>query len=218
MSNDKILADDYPPLSALNDFLFCPRRCALHRLEGLWRENVHTTSGSLDHRRVHAARDNDESPFRTARGLWLVSHRLRVVGVADLVEFRPGEGGGAETPYPVEYKRGKKRRWDNDEVQLCAQALCLEEMLGVAVPAGAIYHNRSRRRREVVFDDDLRRRTADTAVRLHALLASGATPPPVVHPKCKQCSLHGLCLPELVAAPGRYRRAVGELFTVPINP
>lgn len=149
-------SDDYPPLSALNDFLFCPRRCALHRLEGLWRDNAHTAAGSLDHRRVHAARDNDEGPFRTARGLWLVSHRLRVVGVADLVEFRPNDAGRPDTPFPVEYKRGKRRRWDNDEVQLCRQAVCLEEMLGVAVPAGAVFHTLSKRRRDVVFDDALR--------------------------------------------------------------
>src|SRR4051812_21323388 len=98
--------DDYPPLSALNDYLFCPRRCALHRLEGLWRDNVHTTAGTLDPRRVHAAGDHDESPFRTACGLWLVSHRLRLVGVADLVEFHPDPAGGPDVPYPVEYKRG----------------------------------------------------------------------------------------------------------------
>jgi CRISPR-associated exonuclease Cas4 len=218
MSSSETPGDDFPPLSALNDILFCPRRCALHRLEGLWRDNVHTASGSLDHRRVHAARDHDEAPFRTARGLWLVSHRLRIVGVADLVEFHPGEGGGPDVPFPVEYKRGKRRRWDNDEVQLCAQALCLEEMLGVAVPAGAVFHTKSKRRRDVVFDDALRRKTTDTAVRLHALLASGATPPPIVHPKCKQCSVNALCLPDLVAAPARYRRAAGELFAVPPNP
>jgi CRISPR-associated exonuclease Cas4 len=211
-------SDDYPPLSALNDFLFCARRCALHRIEGLWRDNVHTTAGSLDHRRVHAERDGDEAPFRTARGLWLVSHRLRIVGVADLVEFHPGEAGLPETPFPVEYKRGKRRKWDNDEVQLCAQALCLEEMLGLAVPAGAVFHVQSKRRRDVLFDADLRRRTEDAAVRLHALLASGVTPPPIVHPKCKQCSVYGLCLPELVAAPARFRRAADGLFAVPTNP
>src|SRR3954454_18173172 len=81
---------DYPPLSALNDLLFCPRRCFLHRVEGVWVENVHTTSGTLDHRRVHAARDSDNAAGRSARGLWVVSHRLRLAGVCDLVEFRPG--------------------------------------------------------------------------------------------------------------------------------
>jgi CRISPR-associated exonuclease Cas4 len=209
--------DDYPPLSALNDFLFCPRRCALHRLEGLWRDNAHTAAGSLDHRRVHAARDGDELPFRIARGLWVVSHRLRLVGVADLVEFRPNPAGGPDVPYPVEYKRGRRRRWDNDEVQLCAQAFGLEESLGVAVPAGAVYHVRSRRRREVVFDADRRRRTQGAADRLHALLASGVTPPPIPHPKCRQCSVRDLCLPDLVSAPAPYRRAADALFAAPAD-
>jgi CRISPR-associated exonuclease Cas4 len=204
--------DDYPPLSALNDLLFCPRRCFLHRVEGIWVENVHTASGSLDHQRVHTARDADESPFRSARGLRLVSHRLRLVGVADLVEFHPDPAGGADVPFPVEYKRGRRRRWDNDEAQLCAQALCLEEMLGVAVPAGAIFHVKSKRRRPVAFDAALRRLTEEAAVRLHELLASRIAPPPVVHPKCRQCSLNSLCLPDLVAAQARYQRAARDLF------
>jgi CRISPR-associated exonuclease Cas4 len=208
-ASSKWTDDDYPPLSALNDLLFCPRRCALHRSEGLWVENRHTAQGSHAHRIVHAtpARGHLEDGHRTVRGLWLRSRRLRLVGVADLVEFRP-------EPYPVEYKHGRRRRWDNDDVQLCAQALCLEETFGLAVPAGAIFHVRSGRRREVVFDEALRRATEDAVARLHRLLASGTTPPPVLHPKCKQCSLYGLCLPELVADRAAYARAARTLFTV----
>src|SRR5687768_16768303 len=100
-------SDDYPPLSALNDFLFCPRRCAMHRLEGIWTDNVHTTTGTLDHRRVHAPRDAEEGDCRAVRGLRLVSHRLRVSGIADLVEFHPNPNGGPDVPFPVEYKRGR---------------------------------------------------------------------------------------------------------------
>jgi CRISPR-associated exonuclease Cas4 len=210
MPIDDSCEDEFQPIRALNDLLFCPRRCALHRSEGLWVENRHTVEGSHAHRVVHAspARASDEGAHRTVRGLWLRSTRLRLVGVADLVEFRP-------QPYPVEYKRGKRRRWDNDDAQLCAQALCLEEMLGVAVPAGAVFHVRSGRRREIVFDDALRRLTEDAVARLHALLASGATPPPVPHPKCKQCSLYELCMPDLVADRAAYARAAGVLFAVP---
>jgi CRISPR-associated exonuclease Cas4 len=120
-------------------------------------------------------------------------------------------------PFPIEYKRGKRRRWDNDEAQLCAQALCLEEMLGVAVPSGAIFHVKSKRRQVVPFDAALRRKTEDAAVRLHQLLASGLAPPPVVHPKCRQCSLNALCLPDLVASQNRYQRAVRELFAIPAH-
>ena len=202
---------DYPPLSALNDLLFCARRCFLHRVEGIWMENVHTTTGTLDHRRVHQTRDAEPAAGRTARGLWVTSHRLRLTGVCDLVEFRPES---PDVPFPVEYKRGKRRKWDNDEVQLCAQAVCLEEMLGVAVPAGAVFHVKSKRRREIAFTADLRQRTADAAARLHALLTATSAPPPVVHPKCKQCSVRTVCMPDLLAAPAAYRRAAADLFRV----
>lgn len=116
--------DDFLPLSALNDLLFCERRCALHRVEGVWTENVHTTEGRLAHRRVHDAemREASRDGTRALRGLRLRSERLRLIGVADLVEFRPG-------PYPVEYKRGKRRRWDNDDVQLCAHGCHVPEDL-----------------------------------------------------------------------------------------
>jgi CRISPR-associated exonuclease Cas4 len=139
--------------------------------------------------------------------LWLRSTRLRIVGVADLVEFRP-------EPFPIEYKRGKRRKWDNDEVQLCAQAMCLEEMLNVAVPGGAIFHIKSKRRREIVFDAALRQATEEAARRLHEIVSSGEVPPPVLHPKCKECSLHDVCMPELITETSAYRRAATSLFTV----
>lgn len=204
-------AEDYPPLSALNDLLFCSRRCFLHRVEGVWIENVHTVTGSQDHRRVHASKDSDSASARTARGLRLISHTLRVQGVADLVEFPGG------VPYPVEYKRGKRRKWDNDEVQLCAQAICLEEMQGVVIPAGAIFHAKTKRRREVTFTPALRELTRQTAERLHELLRQTLAPPPVLHPKCRQCSLHALCLPELLSAPKAYRIAAANLFIRPTS-
>lgn len=200
-------ADEYPPLSALNDLLFCPRRCFLHRVEGVWVENAHTLTGSRDHQRVHATKDSDTAAGRNARGLRLVSHTLRVQGVADLVEWAGG------VPFPVEYKRGKRRKWDNDEAQLCAQAICLEEMLGVVIPAGAIFHVKTKRRREVPFTPALRDHTRRAAARLHELLAQTVAPPPVLHPKCKQCSLHAVCLPELLSHPAAYARAADSLFT-----
>lgn len=204
--------ETYPPLSALNDLLFCERRCFLHRVEQVWVENHHTAAGSVDHRRVHQTRDADESSLRTARGLWVVSHRLRVVGVADMVEFHPNPAGGPEIPFPVEYKRGKRRKWDNNDVQLCAQAMALEEMLGVDIPAGALFFVKSRRRQDVPFDEKLRKRTQDAAARLHDLLTQRTAPPPRPHPKCKQCSLHKVCLPDLIADPAAYRRAAAGLF------
>jgi CRISPR-associated exonuclease Cas4 len=201
--------DELRPIRALNDLLFCPRRCALHFIEHLWVETAHTLEGTHAHQKVHASPSRDEADTggRVVRGLWLRSDRFRLVGVADLVEFHP-------QPYPIEYKRGRRRKWDNDEVQLCAQALCLEEMLGVEVPAGAVFHVKSKRRREVVFDAKLRRLTQAAIAQLHALLESGTTPAPVPHPKCKACSLNKFCLPELVANPLAYQRARRSLFIV----
>ena len=119
----------------------------------------------------------------------------------------------AETAFPVEYKRGKARRWDNDDVQLCAQALCLEEMLGRPVPAGAVYHAQSKARREVPFTPELRAETVGAIDRLHALLASDRVPPPVLKPQCRGCSLRGHCLPEAFAHPRRLAALARALFS-----
>jgi CRISPR-associated exonuclease Cas4 len=210
-------SDDYPPLSALNHLLFCERRCALLRIEGVWVENVHTTGGTLDHLRAHAVSERSRAAGRVASGLRLVSHRLRLTGVADLVEFRPGGQGQDEIPYPVEYKRGRRKRWTNDEVQLCAQALCLEEMIGVAVPAGAIYHVTSRARREVEFTPTLRAQTETAAARLHELLATRQVPPPELKPRCRGCSIRGICLPEIFGHPERIERMTKRLFKADLS-
>ncbi len=221
--------DDFLPISALNDLLFCERRCALHRIEQVWTENRYTLEGSAAHRKVHAEPTAEEvgASGRLVRGMWLRSERMRLVGVADLVEFRPSEvvaiTTGVDQPnrpmagavvYPVEFKRGKRRRWDNDDVQLCAQALCLEEMLAVSITAGAVYHVRSRRRREVAFDEPLRAKTAHTAVRLHELVASGQTPPPVLKPRCRGCSLHAECFPEVLSRPAQCNRYLQRLYQI----
>jgi len=127
---------------------------------------------------------------------------------------RSPEENQHEVPFPVEYKRGKRRKWDNDDVQLCAQALCLEEMLGVPVPRGAIFHIKSKRRREVIFTDKLRKKTEAAAARLHELMASGVTPAAVLKPQCEGCSLREVCLPELADQTARVERYCRELFQV----
>nr|CAD6438104.1 CRISPR-associated protein Cas4 [Rhizobium sp. Q54] len=137
---------------------------------------------------------------RRVMGLPLASSRLNIVGVADLVEFHPGDGG--EVPFPVEYKRGKAKLHRADEVQLCAQALCLEEMTGRPVPEGALFYAETKRRVTVPFDAELRRLTEETILALAGVLSSGVTPPPTVRrERCRACSLLELCRPDAVARP-----------------
>ena len=191
--------DDLLPLSALTDIVFCERRCALHRIEQVWQENVATTEGHHLHDKVHEPDSESRGDVRIARGLRLRSLRLGLTGIADVVEFHRTEGDPKSKswrPFPVEYKRGVLRQELSFEVQLCAQALCLEEMLNVAVPCGALFYGLSRRRFDVVFDDALRVRTEQAAKRVHELVAAGVTPPAVYDQKCEKCSLKELCLPK----------------------
>lgn len=209
--------DQLLPLSALQHLIFCERQAALIHIERLWADNPLTVEGSHLHERADAGESESRGDVRIARSLPLRCLRLGLSGKADVVELHripgtdsdetaasglpdlPGVRSGLWRPFPVEYKRGKPKLHRADEVQLCAQALCLEEMLGVAVPAGALFYGQTRRRLEVRFDNDLRSTTEDAAERLHRLIASGRTPPPVREPKCDQCSLFDLCLPDAPA-------------------
>jgi CRISPR-associated exonuclease Cas4 len=212
--------DDLVPLSALNALLYCDRRAALRHLDGLYVHNEHTLRGDRLHARADRPGFERRKGVRTERGLWIVSRRLRLYGRADLVEFhrppgpRPRGAAIAEVALPVEYKRGRRRRWDNDDVQLCAQALCLEEMTGVAVPRGAVYHEQSKSRREVEFTPALRAETEAAVARLHALLGSGAVPPAVPKPQCRGCSLRGHCLPEAFGDPRRLGAYLDALYRI----
>ena len=203
------------PISALQHLLFCPRQCALIHLEQAWVENRLTVEGRHLHRRAHEASDERRGRVRIVRGLMLESERLGLIGKADVVEVEPlGEaepdvsmGGlfesvrnsrpGAWRVTPVEYKRGQPKSDDCDRVQLCAQAICLEEMLGVPIEAGELFYGRPRRRTRVAFDAVLRNTTVAAAERLHALIASGETPPSRREAKCRSCSLVELCMPGL---------------------
>ena len=187
--------DDLVPISALQHIAFCERQCALIHVEQAWEENRLTVEGRNMHDRVHE-RDTENRPgVRIVRGLRLRSLRLGLAGVADVVEFHR-DTGGADRPLPVEYKRGKPKDDDCDRVQLCAQALCLEEMLECDIPGGAVFYGTTRRRLDVDFDADLRAETEQAARRVHALVESGVTPPAAYGPKCENCSLAGLCLPK----------------------
>jgi CRISPR-associated exonuclease Cas4 len=184
------------PLSALNHLVFCERRCALIHIEGVFVQNAFTVEGTFAHEAADHSGYEVKEGVRVLHALPLWSARLKLSGKADIVEFAP-RPGGSEAPFPVEYKRGRRNRWQNDDIQLCAQALCLEEMLGVDVPRGAIFHVLSKRRREFAFTAALRAQTEAAVARLHALVASGRIPPAILLPKCEGCSLHEVCMPEL---------------------
>lgn len=192
------------PLSGLQHVIFCPRQCALIHVEGVFTENRFTLEGRHLHERVDDASTRSEEGYRIARALPLVSHRLGVYGVADVVEFHP-------QPYPVEYKRGRRHHRLADQVQLCAQAMALEEMFNVQIPEGALFYNASKRRLIVRFDTGLRETTARAAEDFRRLWTERLTPPPVNDDRCDDCSLRDWCLPGVVATPGRVERYLRQL-------
>ena len=183
--------DELAPISALQHMLYCPRRCALIHIERQWAENRLTAEGRVLHRRADSGGDECRSGVRIHRSVPLRSLRLGVFGVADVVEMR--DDG---RPYPVEYKRGRPGTHRADEVQLCAQAICLEEMLKKPVPEGALFYGRSRRRKTIAFDAELRALTKRVAADTRRMLAAGKTPPPeYAARKCEACSLKEICQP-----------------------
>lgn len=201
------------PLSALQHAVYCLRQAALIHLERLWADNRFTAEGHV----LHAVADKPGSRFsrgvRRVSALPIASRRLNIAGVADVVEFRVSPEG--ETAYPVEYKRGKAKLHRADEVQLCAQGLCLEEMTGRPVPAGALFYAEPKRRLEVPFDADLRALTERTIADLAAVFALSRTPPPVYRAdRCRACSLLDLCRPKQMGHPvlaWRQRQIAGLL-------
>jgi len=187
--------DDSIPLSAMQHAVYCLRQAALIHLEQAWEENLFTAEGRVLHDIVHEPGLRRAKGLRRVTGLPLISKRLGLAGIADLVEFHKDNDG--EIAFPVEYKRGKPKNHRADEVQLCAQAFCLEEMTGRPVPQGALYYAGTKRRVIVCFDAGLRRLTEDTAAQLRALFASGRTPPAVWQAaRCRACSLLDLCQPK----------------------
>ncbi|SPD73550.1 RecB family exonuclease N [uncultured Desulfobacterium sp.] len=186
--------DDLIPLSALQHLVFCERQCALIHIEQAWDENRLTAEGRIMHERAHETGGESRGKVRVERGLPLRSLRLGLIAKADVVEFHFVEEGKWR-PFPVEYKRGKPKPDDCDKVQLCGQAMCLEEMLQVAVPAGAIYYGKTHHRLDVEFNEQLRKKTDDAARRAHDLIRSGTTPEALYDKRCERCSLVNFCLP-----------------------
>jgi CRISPR-associated exonuclease Cas4 len=186
---------DFVPLSALQHYLFCPRQCALIHVERLWAENLLTAEGRILHERSDKPGQASRGERRIVQSMPIRSAALGVAGVADVVELTRAEGRWR--PYPVEYKRGRPKAHRADEVQLCAQALCLEEMFATAVPEGALFYGKTRRRQVVAFDDELRALAREIAAATRDLLAAGRTPRPIYERKrCETCSLNELCQPK----------------------
>lgn len=203
--------NDLLPISALQHLMFCERQCALIHIEQAWAENRLTAEGRVMHERAHDGSSESRGSVRIARGLRIRSFRLGLIGQADIVEFHK-QGGGTAQPFPVEYKRGRPKSNRCDEVQLCAQAMCLEEMLEVSIPSGALFYGQPRRRTDVVFDSGLRSLTEDTTRRLHELIRLGITPAAVYEKKCDACSLYDLCKPKTTGRGGSVQQYMEKMI------
>lgn len=220
------------PISALQHFVFCERQCALIHVERVWRDNALTLEGAHLHARVdeRGPRRETRGDVIIVRGLPLRSLHLGLAGRADVVEFHRYAGDstsvqradglsvavtlararGLWVPLPIDYKRGKPKADLSDEIQICAQALCLEEMLGASVPRAALFYGRLQHRHDVVIDGGLRSATETAAGRLHELIRGGVTPRAVKQPKCRRCSLLESCRPEAMSRGRSARRYLAE--------
>lgn len=178
-------------ISALNQYVFCPRRCALMHVEGIWSDNEHTAKGTILHKTADERGYETDGNGKIVRALPLFSEKYGLSGKADVVEMRPDE------IIPVEYKKGKRREFDNDNIQLMAQGFCLEEMFDKKISRGFIFHAASKRRREVVFDENLRNETIAVIEAVRNLLETETIPVAEFKPRCNGCSLYGTCLPRL---------------------
>jgi len=193
-------------ISALEHYSYCPRQCALIHLEQTFTENVYTMRGQHSHERVDRTDAERRPTIHREYALPLWSDRLGLTGRADLVEFT------TDGPYPVEYKSGKKRAWGHEAIQLCAQAMCLEEMLDCAIPRGAIFYQGSRRRREVEFDAVLRAVVEETTRAVRHMLASDVLPPAIADARCVHCSLAETCMPGVIDDQSATLRELADLF------
>jgi CRISPR-associated exonuclease Cas4 len=194
-------------LSLLNDFLYCHRRAALKVVEGWRSANQHTERGDIVHEHADLRGYEVTKGVKLLRALPVFSDRLGLNGKCDIVEQRPDS-----SLFPVEFKVGKRRQWENDDAQLCAQALCLEEMFQTTIPRGAVFHADSKRRREIEFTPELRALTEKTIADLHALLDSTAIPRAEFREACEECSLYEICLPKATGADSRATQLSDQLF------
>ena len=185
------------PISALQHFLYCPRQCALIHIENVWDENRFTAEGRILHTRVDSGDSGKRGQVSEDRAVPIRSQILGLYGVADVLEMRPGPDQ-KRVPFPVEYKRGSPKIEHWDRAQLCAQAMCLEEMLEVNILEGAIFYGTPRRRQKVTFDQELRELVHASCQQMHELIQKGVTPQAEYGQRCRGCSLARTCMPKLV--------------------
>lgn len=190
---------DYVPIAALNQYAYCPHRCWRMFCAGDFADNQYTLEGTGLHERVHTLGSGLQEDTWQVRAVWLKSDRYGLVGKSDLIEETDGR------LYPVEYKRGHRGEFDNDQLQVCGQALCLEEMTGRSVLQGFVYYAQSHQRQPVEIDEGLRARAIAAISAIRQLLHSGTMPLPVYKPRCRGCSLYAKCLPQAAQKVGRYR-------------
>lgn len=215
--------DDLIPISALQHFAFCERQCALIHIEKLWEENSFTAEGNIIHDKAHGGISEFKDGIWITRSIPLKSLYYGLCGYADVVDFLPCESlekqcvelsglSGLWKPFPVEYKRGKAKKDMVDEIQLCAQVFCLEEMLGVKIDEGALFYGKTRHRLKVMLSADLRSKTSITISGVRKLLSGGVTPRAVYEKKCERCSLKNLCLPSLKQSKRSYSLYMAAFF------
>jgi len=181
---------DYVSIAALNQYAYCPHRCWRMFCAGEFTDNQYTIEGTTLHNRVHTTGDIQRGETWQVRAIWLKSEQYKLIGKSDLIEAESGE------IYPVEYKRARKGEWDNDELQVCAQALCLEEMTGQPVNTGYIYYAQSHQRQLVEINQELRQSAIATIESVTNILETGMMPKAVYSKRCQGCSLYSQCLPK----------------------
>jgi CRISPR-associated exonuclease Cas4 len=191
--------EDYIAIAALNQYTYCPHRCWRMFCLGEFVDNQYTIEGTSLHDRVHTTGDGQRQETWQIRAVWLKSERYRLIGKSDLIEESDG------CWYPVEYKRGQRGEFDNDALQVCAQALCLEEMTGKPVTLGYVYYAQSHQRQAVEISAALRQQTIATIEAVSHILTTGIMPPAVYSPRCRGCSLYSQCLPKATAKVARYQ-------------
>jgi len=193
-----ISENDFFQLSAIQHFVFCKRQCALIHIEQLWTENIFTAEGRIMHENAHKERFETRDGVRIERGVPLISKKLGLNGKADVVEFHKISNSKNWLPFPVEYKHGKPKPDNCDTIQLCAQALCLEEMMNTKIQSGTIYYGKTHHRLDVEFTQELRKETEETANHLREFIKAGQTPMAEYSKKCDSCSLKEVCMPKTI--------------------